>query len=455
MDLQLGFYGDDFTGSTDALEALSSAGLRTVLFIAPPTAEQLMRFPDLEAIGVAGWTRSLATEDMADELRPVFTRFAELGCRIVHYKTCSTFDSSPAVGSIGRAIDVGQEVFASSFVPLVVGAPILQRFCVFGNLFARSGLDSEVFRLDRHPTMRQHPITPMPEADLRLHLGRQTQRSIGLFDVQALSLADGERGQALDELLASGAEVALFDVLTHEHLQRIGALVCARAQRGNTLFAVGSSGVEYALCAHWGTGGADLLDSGKAVERALVVSGSCSPVTQRQIAAAATSGFVAVAADTAPLVQGGLQAEAEIARLVAESLKVIEKGNSPLVHTAIGPDDERIGQVATKLESMGYGELDIKLKSGAIFGRVLGDILRALFAATGLRRACVVGGDTSTYAARQLGIEALEMVGPIAPGSPLCRVYAADEGLDGIEIVFKGGQVGRDDFFTSVLKGRR
>ena len=124
------------------------------------------------------------------------------------------------------------------------------------------------------------------------------------------------------------------------------------------------------MCAHWGTGGADLLDSGKAVERALVVSGSCSPVTQRQIAAAATSGFVAVAADTAPLVQGGLQAEAEIARLVAESLKVIEKGNSPLVHTAIGPDDERIGQVATKLESMGYGELDIKLKSGAIFGRV-------------------------------------------------------------------------------------
>ena len=103
---------------------------------------------------------------------------------------------------------------------------------------------------------------------------------------------------------------------------------------------------------------------------------------------------------------------------------------------------------------MGYDLLDLKLKSGEIFGRVLGDIVQAIFAGTGLRRACVAGGDTSTYAARQLCIEALEMVGPMAPGSPLCRVSAENGVLDGAEIAFKGGQVGRDDFFASVLKGK-
>ena len=35
--LLLTFYGDDFTGSTDALEQLTLAGIRTALFIAPPT----------------------------------------------------------------------------------------------------------------------------------------------------------------------------------------------------------------------------------------------------------------------------------------------------------------------------------------------------------------------------------------------------------------------------------
>ncbi|MBT5326687.1 MAG: four-carbon acid sugar kinase family protein [Gemmatimonadetes bacterium] len=454
MDLRLGFYGDDFTGSTDALEALSTAGLRTVLFIEPPTAEQLARFPGLEAVGVAGRTRSLATGDISAELRPVFARFAELGCPLVHYKTCSTFDSSPEVGSIGRAIDVGQEIFASPFVPLVVGAPVLQRFCVFGNLFARSGLDSEIFRLDRHPTMRQHPVTPMHEADLRLHLGRQTERQIGLFDVQALALSQREREVALDALLAEGAEIVLFDVLTDEHLQRIGQLLSTRAEPGKTLFVAGSSGIEYALCQYWGVGNSQLPAGGAAVDHALVVSGSCSPVTERQIARALTKGFAGVAADTALLVQGGPAAEAETARLVVESLKALEAGKSPLVHTALGPADERIGATAAKLQAMGYDLLDLKLKSGEIFGRVLGNIVQTIFAGTGLRRACVAGGDTSTYAARQLRIEALEMVGPMAPGSPLCRVSAANGVIDGAEITFKGGQVGRDDFFTSVLKGK-
>ena len=40
---------------------------------------------------------------------------------------------------------------------------------------------------------------------------------------------------------------------------------------------------------------------------------------------------------------------------------------------------------------------------------------------TGLRRACVAGGDTCGFAAKQLGIFALQMVIPVAPGAPLCR----------------------------------
>ena len=50
----------------------------------------------------------------------------------------------------------------------------------------RSGLDSPVYRLDRHPTMRHHPVTPMTEADLRVHLSHQTDRPIDLVDVLAL-----------------------------------------------------------------------------------------------------------------------------------------------------------------------------------------------------------------------------------------------------------------------------
>jgi len=356
--LILAYYGDDFTGSTDVLEVLSYAGIETALFIDAPSIEDLGRFPGLQAVGVAGVTRSRATDEMGVELAPIFRRFGELGAYIVHYKTCSTFDSAPEVGSIGRAIDIGQEVFSSPFVPLVVGAPALQRFCLFGNLFARSGLDSKVFRLDRHPTMSRHPITQMGEADLRFHLARQTQRAIGLFDVLQLAREERAMDEVFAELRAGPAEIMLFDTLADADIEQVGRLIWENLSAGTPLFCAGSSGLEYALTAHWHSSGW-LTDqtTGQhvaAVERALIVSGSCSPVTQRQIDFATKNGFAEVAAETEKLVRGGEQARAEIERLVRESLDALECGQNPLVHTAKGPDDPRIGTTTALFAERGY-----------------------------------------------------------------------------------------------------
>ncbi|HEY5344785.1 MAG TPA: four-carbon acid sugar kinase family protein, partial [Verrucomicrobiae bacterium] len=137
--LQLTFYGDDFTGSTDALEQLTNAGIRAALFIKPPTKKQLARFKNLQAVGVAGRTRSLTPEKMETELRPAFLKLKKLGARHVHYKICSTFDSSPTIGSIGRVMDVAAKIFPAPFIPLLVAAPVLGRFTIFGNHFARFG----------------------------------------------------------------------------------------------------------------------------------------------------------------------------------------------------------------------------------------------------------------------------------------------------------------------------
>ena len=70
--LLLAYYGDDFTGSTDVMEALSRAGLRTVLFLKPPTKAQLAKFPGLRAFGIAGGSRTMSPEEMETELPPAF-----------------------------------------------------------------------------------------------------------------------------------------------------------------------------------------------------------------------------------------------------------------------------------------------------------------------------------------------------------------------------------------------
>ena len=110
---------------------------------------------------------------MDEHLPASFRWLKSLDARFCHYKVCSTFDSSPACGSIGRAIEIGARVFGQAMVPLMVGAPQLKRYTFAGHLFA--GYQGETYRIDRHPVMSRHPVTPMDEAILRLHLARQTQ----------------------------------------------------------------------------------------------------------------------------------------------------------------------------------------------------------------------------------------------------------------------------------------
>ena len=251
--LLLAYYGDDFTGSTDALEFLSRAGAKTALFIEPPTPERLATYSGLNAIGVAGLTRSMSPDRMEETLRPAFAELRKLGARHVHYKVCSTFDSSPTIGSIGKAIDVGQEVFNKSFVPVLVAAPSLGRYCVFGNLFARLGIGSDgtIFRLDRHPSMSKHPVTPADESDLRLHLSKQTDKKVGLLDILQVVKSQESIQDSITSLLQDNSEVILFDALFEEHLLPIGELIDSYGHPQNPLFSVGSSGVEMALGKHW------------------------------------------------------------------------------------------------------------------------------------------------------------------------------------------------------------
>jgi uncharacterized protein YgbK (DUF1537 family) len=437
--LLLAYYGDDFTGSTDALEFLSRAGARTALFIEPPTAAQLAAYPGLTAIGVAGLTRAMPPEAMQAALAPAFAQLRALGPRHVHYKVCSTFDSSPTVGSIGRAIEVGRSVFQNPFVPLLVAAPALGRYCAFGNLFARLGIGSSggIFRLDRHPSMSKHPVTPADESDLRLHLGRQTRLQIGLLDLLQITRPLAELRTDLAAQVQAGAEIVLFDAVHEEQLIAIGAAIDSCAAALEPLFSVGSSGVEMALGKLWAENGTlqpviNWPAPGPAAPL-LVVSGSCSPVTAGQVAWAKANGFAEVVLDAPRLAAGASQ---ELAAYQRQTSDLLKRGYSVVVHTN--------GGAASPTQNLSAEKL----------GTALGSIAREAVCQTGVRRVVVAGGDTSSYAARAMGIEAVEMLAPLYPGAPLCRATAPGSPLHGVEVNFKGGQVGAPEYFGVLRAGR-
>jgi uncharacterized protein YgbK (DUF1537 family) len=445
--LLLAFYGDDFTGSTDALEQLTLAGIRTALFIAPPSPEQVAAFGNIQAVGVAGLTRSMKSGALKRELRPVLKQLKALRARHVHYKVCSTFDSSPTIGSVGRVIDLATKIFPGRFIPLLVAAPRLGRYCVFGNLFARFGIgsDGDIHRLDRHPSISKHPITPMTESDLGRHLGRQTRKRIGLFDILKLGLPLKASRAVVREIADNGAEVVLFDALSEEHLFGIGELIDSFGGNRRTLFSVGSSGVETALAAHWRRAGvldgsASSISRARPVQQILVASGSWSPVTAVQIRSARANGFAECELDVAGLA-AGRHATKVVADAAASAIRAVKSDRSVIVHTGVAAPHPRFAA-------------SMRGRSARLIGDALGSVLRAVLAESRVRRICVAGGDTSSYAARALGIQALQMTAVLTPGAPLCRVSAPGASADGCEIVFKGGQVGPENYFEIVRRGR-
>jgi uncharacterized protein YgbK (DUF1537 family) len=435
--LLLAFYGDDFTGSTDALEFLCRAGARAVLFIEPPTSEQLAAYPGLNAIGVAGKTRSVSPDDMQLILQPAFEQLKRSGAKHVHYKVCSTFDSSPSTGSIGKTIDIGAAVFGNSFIPVLGAAPALGRYCVFGNLFARMGIGSDggIFRLDRHPSMSKHPVTPANESDLRLHLENQTEKKIALLDILQLAKTVPQLREIVDALLAGKEEVLLIDALYEDQLFVIGELLDSYAV-DKPLFSVGSSGIEMALGKCWNKNGVltpvkEWMHPGKAAPL-LVISGSCSPVTSAQIVWANNNNFSGVVMD-AESICNAVDILGAAASFINETIDLLKAGKNVIVHT--GNKQSR------------------NLPSDKL-GTALGFIAKEAVQRTGVKRVVVSGGDTSSYAARAMEIEAVEMIAPLVAGAPLCRASSKNKAIDGIEINFKGGQVGAADYFGVLLEGK-
>lgn len=419
------YYGDDFTGSTDVLETLALHGVPTVLFIRLPDEPSLKTFANCRAIGIAGESRSRKPQWMNENLPSIFAAMRAFGAPVNHYKVCSTFDSSPQMGSIGRAMELGMKAFDAGFVPVVVGAPRLGRSVVFGNLFATA--QGVVYRIDRHPSMQHHPTTPMSEADLRLHLQKQTRMPIGLVDLS--SFQSGKVDEKFQSEVNAGAKAVIFDAIDDRMLEETARLVCSHADR--RVFAVGSSGLTSGLLQHWRRLGLiprpPRLKPPAAVDRLLVLSGSCSPTTARQIRRARQQGFAILR----------LRGQPPWNAVTRNALEMLSRGESVVLYTALGP-----------------GTVNGRGNYGEAFGASLGALLRELLEKSGVRRIVIAGGDTSTRVVKQLGLSALTFVAPLAPGAPLCRAHAPGSPLDGLELVLKGGQVGPDNFFAQVRDGR-
>jgi len=415
----LGCIADDFTGATDLANTLSRQGMHTIQTIGLPTGEA----PDADAIVVALKSRTALVDEAVQQSLAACRWLRRNGARQIFFKYCSTFDSTDQ-GNIGPVADALLAELGADFTIACPAFPENGRSIYMGHLFVGRALLSE-------SSMRNHPLTPMTDANLVRVLGRQSTGRVGLVGHDIVRQGAARIRTEFDRLRTEGFRHAIVDAIENADLLVIGEACHDMA------LVTGGSGIALGLPGNFRKAGAlpdvphesDLPAVGG---YAAVIAGSCSQATQDQVATMQRAGARCLAIDARKAAEDPDAQVASVLRFARESL-----AQGPvLVYSTASPDIVKAVQSELGRE-----------RAGDLVERTLARIAQGLVG-LGVRRLVVAGGETSGAVVQALGITQL-MIGPqIAPGVPATLSLSGEK----LALVLKSGNFGGPDFFREALQ---
>lgn len=412
------FVADDFTGGVDVLLQAARCGEPATMFLSEQSFVAAEPSELRTCTGVATTFRRSAPDEVSSSLRRIMDRAVAESPRMIQYKICSTADSSPARGSIRPPFEQFLEQGAER-IALWAAQPGLRRYTAFSHHFANDR--GTVFRLDRQPTMANHPSTPMRESDLRLHFAEQVGETVGSITVEDLR-DQSSLSAAWDREAAAGHRLVVLDVVDPQDAITQGTFLVGDAPA----YVIGSGGATLGMGIGlgWREDEAHQVPTPAASGPVLVVAGSCSELTASQIARASDQSDWSVLAW-----YPGDEPDA----VAAQARSLLSKGQHVLVHSA-GSAPSGARTLTGPGMAVPRGLAHVVSESIGIFARLV-----------------VAGGDTSGDVLTLLGATKLTTVAVLDRDTCLCVVDGIGGGTQ--EVVLKGGQIGSVDFFVRAALG--
>lgn len=419
--LKIGVIADDFTGATDIASFLVLNGLKTVQLcgVTPD-----LPAPDVEAVVISHKSRSCPVDEAVAETQASLQWLFKNDCRQIYFKYCSTFDSS-AKGNIGPVADALMETLGEDFTIFQPALPVNGRTVYKGYLFVGDVLLEE-------SGMRNHPITPMTDSSLVRLVEMQSKGKCGVIDVDTIRRGVDAVKARIADLKAQGYSYAVLDAVDESDL-----IVQGEALKDMRLV-TGGSGLAIGLARAVAEPDAD-SDKTQSLgypqgKKAVVFSGSCSVMTNRQVAFyrdMAASRLV----DVDRLLADGTDLDAMAAEYAGFVLEHTADEWAPLVYATAEPAElARIQQT--------YGAE----KSSHAVEQFFAALSRKLQEA-GVERFIVAGGETSGIVTKSLDVKGFYIGPAIAPGVPWVRSIN-----NAVSLTLKSGNFGKEDFFQKAQK---
>jgi 3-dehydrotetronate 4-kinase len=415
----LGCIADDFTGATDLANNLVRAGMRTVQTIGVPEDDTAPLQAD--AIVVALKSRTIAPAEAVAQSLAALRYLQRQGMRQVYFKYCSTFDSTPQ-GNIGPVTDALLDALGSRFTIACPAFPENQRTVFKGHLFVGDQLLSD-------SGMRDHPLTPMRDANLVRVLQAQTTRKVGLVAYDVVARGPEAVRARFAALQTDGVQIAIVDAISNDDLMRIGP-----ALAGMPLVTAGS-GIAIGLPGNWGLSGARAADTlPPASGQRAVVSGSCSVATNAQVQHFINAGRPGFAIDPLALAAGNDVVSQALAWAVPQLATGPVLVYATAEATAVKAVQERLGVAAA-------GEMVERALSAIAVGLVERGVLQLV----------VAGGETSGAVVQALRIRQMTIGPQIDPGVPWTAARSNTCPGEWLHLALKSGNFGSTDFFSKAF----
>jgi len=411
--MRLGVIADDFTGATDIASFLVQNGLPTIQFNGVPESHDAL---SAQAIVISLKSRSCPAQQAIDQSLAALQWLQQQGCDRFYFKYCSTFDSTEQ-GNIGPVTDALLAALGETQTVISPSLPVNGRTVYQGYLFVADQLLSE-------SGMRHHPVTPMTDSNLVRLMTRQAKGQAAVINAAQLDQgADAVRAQ-LDTLKAQGINYVVMDAQHEQHLLTQGEAL------KQTRLVTGGSGLAIGIARAWATQqqNSDAEHAGRPQgDRAVVISGSCSQMTNRQVQA-----YRQQAPSHEVLVERCLDNAESYAQELCDWVEANHQSElAPLLFATA--DAQQLQAIQQQ-----YGAARSSQAVEQLFAAVTRELKTR-----GWQRFIVAGGETSGVVAQSLGVTAFHIGPMISPGVPWVRDIHQP-----LSLALKSGNFGDEQFFA-------
>ncbi|NBI42431.1 hypothetical protein GVX76_02820 [[Haemophilus] felis] len=405
----LGIIADDFTGASDIASFLVENGLNTIQMNGVPSSPLTTK---VDAIVISLKSRSNPGGDAIAQSLNALDWLKTNGCDQFYFKYCSTFDSTEK-GNIGPVTDALLDQLEENFTIICPALPINGRTIFNGYLFVGQALLNE-------SGMQNHPTTPMKDANLVRLMDKQAKGKTGLVSYVDLMKGADFVKERFATLRQQGYRYAVIDSVDNSQLAVLAEAIA------DFKLVTGGSGLAAYMAARLSKGqkSTNALVPNKA--SSVVLSGSCSVMTNKQVAQ-----YAKKAPHIYLDVEQSLSNPQYAEELTQWVLNHIDHEFAPMVYATVAADKLKEIQQTFGAE-----------KASQAIEHTFAKLAQNLYQA-GVKNFITAGGETSSIVVQQLGFSGFHIGKQIAPGVPWLKALESD-----VYLALKSGNFGDEEFFT-------